>query len=225
MTRAVLVDLDGTLIETAPDLAAAVNAMLADLECAALEIAQVRSFIGEGVAVLVRRSLGARMRASEVESKLAAALEHFARHYASTNGRDSSLYPGVAEGLRAMRGLGLRIGCVTNKPLRFAEPLLAHFALLELLDALVAGDSTAARKPDPAPLLEACRRLGVPPQACVLIGDSAHDAHAARAAGMPFVAVPYGYGEKEALRSAPSVASLAHAAEFLAAGRSYSGLQ
>jgi phosphoglycolate phosphatase len=225
MTRAVLIDLDGTLIDTAPDLAAAVNATLAELQCAALQIEQLRSFIGEGVAVLVRRSLGARMSAGEVDAKLAPALEHFERHYASTNGRYSSLYPGVAEGLRAMRGLGLRIGCVTNKPLRFAEPLLAHFALLELLDTLVAGDSTSAKKPDPAPLLEACRRLGVPPQACILIGDSAHDAHAARAAGMPFVAVPYGYGGKEALRDAPSAASLAQAAEFLAAGRSYSGWQ
>jgi phosphoglycolate phosphatase len=225
LTRAVLVDLDGTLIETAPDIAAAANAMLADLECAALEIAQVRSFIGEGIAVLVRRALRARMSAAEAETKLALALQHFERHYASTNGRYSSLYPGVAEGLRAMRGMGLKIGCVTSKPLRFAEPLLARFALLELIDTLVAGDSTSARKPDPAPVLEACRRLGVPPQACVLIGDSAHDAHAARAAGMPFVAVPYGYGGKEDLRSAPSTASLAQAAEFLAAGRSYSGLQ
>lgn len=225
MTRAVLVDLDGTLIDTAPDIATAANATLADLGCPALEIAQVRSFIGEGVAVLVRRSLGARMSASEVDAKLAAALEHFERHYASANGRYSSLYPGVAEALRAMRGLGLKIGCVTNKPLRFAEPLLTHFALLELLDALVAGDSTSAKKPDPAPVLEACRRLGIPPHECVLIGDSGHDAHAARAAGMPFVAIPYGYGAKEELRSAQVIASLAQAAEFLRAGRSYSGLQ
>ena len=123
------------------------------------------------------------------------------------------------------RSLWPRIACVTNKPLRFAEPLLAHFALLELLDALVAGDSTAAKKPDPAPVLEACRRLGVSPQACVLIGDSAHDAHAARAAGMPFVAVPYGYGAKEELQHEQVIASLARAAESLAAGRSYPGWQ
>lgn len=225
MTRGVLIDLDGTLIDTAPDIAAAANATLADLECAALEIAQVRSFIGEGIAVLVRRTLGERMSKSEVETKFAPALENFERHYASANGRYSSLYPGVAEGLRAMRGMGLKTGCVTNKSLRFAEPLLARFALLELLDTLVAGDSTAAKKPDPAPVLEACRRLGVPPQECVLIGDSAHDVHAARAAGMPFVAVPYGYGGKEDLQSAPSIANLAQAAQFLASGRSYSGLQ
>ena len=225
MTRGVLIDLDGTLIDTAPDIAAAANATLADLGCAALEIEQVRSFIGEGIAVLVRRSLAARMSASEVEEKLAPALEHFERYYESANGRYSSLYPGVAEALRSMRGLGLKIGCVTNKVLRFAEPLLAHFGLLQSLDALVAGDSTPAKKPDPAPVLEACRRLGIPPHECVLIGDSGHDAHAARAAGLRFVAVTYGYGRKEDLRSAPSIEGLAQAVEFLAAGRSYSGLQ
>ena len=224
MTGAVLVDLDGTLIDTAPDLAAAVNATLADLQCAALELEQVRSFIGEGVAVLVRRSLGARMSAREAEAKLAPALEHFERHYAAANGRYSSLYPGVAEGLRAMRASGLKLGCVTNKPLRFAEPLLARFGLLEWLDTLVAGDSTPARKPDPQPVLEACRRLDVTPEACVLIGDSAHDAQAARAAGVAFVAVAYGYGSSEALGPAPRMATLEHAPRILAESR-YSGWQ
>ncbi len=219
MTRGVLVDLDGTLIDTAPDLAVAVNATLADLECAALETGQVRSFIGEGVAVLVRRSLAARMSASEAEANLAPALEYFERHYAAANGRYSSLYPGVAEGLRAMRASGLKLGCVTNKPLRFAEPLLARFALLELFDALVAGDSAAAKKPDPAPVLEACRRLGVPPTDCVLIGDSAHDANAARAAGVVFVAVAYGYGSSEALGAAPRMATLEDAPRILAEPR------
>ena len=208
MTRAILVDLDGTLIDTAPDIAAAANATLATLGLAALEISQVRSFIGEGVAVLVRRSLGARMSAADAETKLAPALEEFERHYAATNGRYSSVYPGVFEGLRAIRAKGLKTGCVTNKLLRFAEPLLAHFNLLELLDTLIAGDSTPAKKPDSAPVLEACRRLGVPPAACVLIGDSAHDARAARAAGVAFFAVPYGYGGKEELDGAPVLASL-----------------
>jgi phosphoglycolate phosphatase len=211
----VLVDLDGTLIDTAPDIAAAANATLSGLGLAALEVGQVRSFIGEGIAVLVRRSLAARMSAGDVEKKLGPALEEFERHYAAMNGRYSSVYPGVVEGLRAMRRLGLKTGCVTNKVLRFAEPLLAHHALLELFDTLVAGDSTPKKKPDPAPVLEACRRLGVSPQDSVLIGDSAHDAGAARAAGASFVAVPYGYGGKEELSGATSIASLL----------SYSGLQ
>ena len=219
MTRAVLVDLDGTLIDTAPDIAAAANATLADLGLAALEIAQVRSFIGEGIAVLVRRSLATRMSASDVEKELGRALEEFERRYFAANGQYSSVYPGVTEGLREMRRMGWKTACVTNKVLRFAEPLLAHHSLLEFFDTVVAGDSTPAKKPDPAPVLEACRRLGVAPENSVLIGDSAHDAGAARAAGASFVAVPYGYGGKDELASATHVASL------LEAAKRYSGLQ
>jgi phosphoglycolate phosphatase len=218
--KAVLLDLDGTLLDTAPDLAAAANAMLADLGCPQLDIGRVRGFIGEGIAVLVRRVLEARLGADASGPQLASALERFERHYAEANGRYSAPFPGVEEGLRAMRGQGLKLGCVTNKPMRFAEPLLARFGLLELLDTLIAGDSTPAKKPDPAPVLEACRRLGVPPAACVLIGDSAHDALAARSAGTAFYAVPYGYAGGGAARdfdAAQKVATLAQAAALLAA--------
>jgi phosphoglycolate phosphatase len=215
VTRAVLVDLDGTLIDTAPDIAAAANATLASLGLAALDVAQVRSFIGEGIAVLVRRSLGARLSASDAEQELKPALEAFERHYMATNGRYSSVYPGVIEGLREMRERGLKTACVTNKVLRFAEPLLAHHSLLPLFDTLIAGDSTPAKKPDPAPLLEACRRLGVPAAEAVLIGDSKHDVHAARAAGVPFIAIPYGYGGREELQAAQSAASVLEAVRGL----------
>lgn len=218
--RGVLLDLDGTLLDTAPDLGAAANAMLADLGCPPAEAGQVRGFIGDGIAVFVRRVLAAALGAQAAAPRLAAALESFERHYALANGRFSAPYPGVEEGLRAMRELGLKLGCVTNKAQRFAEPLLARFGLHEALDVLVAGDSTPARKPDPAPVLEACRRMGVPPGACVLIGDSAHDALAARSAGAAFLAVPYGYAGGAAapeFAGAMRVASIAHAAGLLAA--------
>ena len=214
--RAVLLDLDGTLIDTAPDIAAAANATLSDLGLALLEAAQVRSFIGEGIAVLVRRSLATRMNASEVQQKLPAALEAFERHYTAANGQYSSVYPGVNEGLRKLRARGLRTACVTNKLVRFAEPLLAHHSLLALLDTVVGGDSTPAKKPDPAPVLEACRRLGVCPAETMLIGDSGHDAGAARAAGVSFVAVSYGYGGRGELAGAATVASLLDAATLRA---------
>ena len=215
MKRAVLVDLDGTLIDTAPDIAAAANATLAALGLAALDIAQVRSFIGEGIAVLVRRSLAARLSASDAEQELKPALEAFERHYMASNGRYSSVYPGVKEGLRLMRELGLKSACVTNKVLRFAEPLLAHHSLLELLDTVIAGDTMPVKKPDPAPVLEACRRLGVSPGDTVLVGDSAHDARAAHAAGVSFIAIPYGYGSREELESADSAANLIEAVRGL----------
>jgi phosphoglycolate phosphatase len=223
VTRAVLLDLDGTLVDTAPDIAAAINTTLAALDCEPLELARVRSFIGEGIAVLVRRSLAARLDSGEVERKVPGALADFERHYFATNGRFSTVYPGVAEGLREMRTLGWRLGCVTNKPLRFAEPLLARFALLESIAVVIGGDSTPAKKPDPAPVLEACRRLGVAAAECVLIGDSKQDARAARAAGIPFVAVSYGYGAGEALGEAARIDALPEAATLLAGG--YSGVQ
>lgn len=216
--RAVLLDLDGTLIDTAPDIAAAVNATLATLDCEPLDLACVRSFIGEGIAVFVRRALAARLEAGEVEQKLPAALADFERHYFATNGRFSTPYCGVAEGLHDMRALGWRIGCVTNKPVRFAEPLLACFSLLESIEVVIGGDSTPAKKPDPAPVLEACRRLGVAPADSVLIGDSKHDAHAARAAGVAFLAVPYGYGRADDLGDARRVNSLEDAARLFAQG-------
>lgn len=219
MRRAVLLDLDGTLIDTAPDIAAAMNATLGGLGCEPLEVAHVRSFIGEGIAVLVRRSLAARMDAGEVERKLPAAVADFERHYFATNGRFSTLYAGVAEGLHEMRALGWRIGCVTNKLVRFAEPLLASFALLESIEVVVGGDSTPAKKPDPAPVLEACRRLGVAPADSVLIGDSQHDVNAAHAAGVAFLAVPYGYGRPDDLDGARTVSTLKDAVGFLARGR------
>ena len=103
-----------------------------------------------------------------------------------------------------MRDAGLKLGCVTNKVLRFAEPLLARFALLELFDTVIGGDSMPVKKPDPAPVLEACRRLAVAPADSVLIGDSEHDARAARAAGVRFVAVSYGYGSGDALGREPA---------------------
>jgi phosphoglycolate phosphatase len=216
--RAVLLDLDGTLIDTAPDIAAAMNATLAALDCGPLDLARIRSFIGEGIAVLVRRSLAERMESSDVERALSAAVADFERHYEVTNGKFSQLYPGVAEGVREMRTHGWKLGCVTNKVSRFAEPLLERFALLESMDVVIGGDSTPAKKPHPAPVLEACRRLGVAPADSVLIGDSKHDAHAARAAGVAFLAVPYGYGWVGDLGDSIQVNTLKDAAGLFAKG-------
>lgn len=214
--RAVLLDLDGTLIDTAPDIAAAMNATLAALDCEPLDLARIRSFIGEGIAVLVRRSLAERMEPSDVERTLSAAVAGFERHYAVTNGKFSQLYPGVAEGVREMRAHGWKLGCVTNKGSRFAEPLLERFALLESMDVVIGGDSTPAKKPHPAPVLEACRRLDVAPADCVLIGDSKHDSQAARAAGVAFLAVPYGYGRVEDFGGTTQVSTLQDAASLFA---------
>lgn len=216
--HAVLVDLDGTLLDTAPDLAAAANAMLDDLRLPRVPEATVRDFIGKGVANLVRRSLEASGGSAPAEALFEQAQALFSRHYERTNGRLARVYPGVREGLAAMRAQGLGLGCVTNKAARFTEPLLAAAGLAEFFGAVVSGDTAAKRKPDPEPFLHACRLLGAAAARTVVIGDSANDAQGARAAGCAVLLVPYGYregGELQAIECDGVVASLLHAAEIL----------
>lgn len=215
MIRAVLLDLDGTLLDTAPDLAAAANAMLADLGLAALQESAVRDFVGKGIDHLVRRCLETAGAGQALE---AAARERFANHYARFNGCASRLFPGVREGLVRMRTAGLRLACVTNKAERFTLPLLQRTGLAGLLDAVVTADQVGARKPRPEPFEEACRRLGVAARDAVVIGDSENDALAGRAAGCRVYLVPYGYREGREVQSIESdgiVATLLQAAEAL----------
>lgn len=217
--RAALLDLDGTLLDTAPDLAAAANAMLADLGLAAIPESAVRGFIGKGVAQLVRRTLAAVSGADAGEPLAALALERFEHHYGALNGTRSALYPGVSDGLAALRSQGVRLACVTNKPARFTQPLLARCKLAGWFDVVVTADTVARRKPDPEPLLAACRRLGVAACDAVMIGDSANDALAARAAGCRVLLVPYGYAEGCAVQELDCdgiVSTLLHAAQLTA---------
>lgn len=208
--RAALIDLDGTLLDTAPELAAAANAMLAELGLAPLPAATVSSFIGRGVQVLVSRCLDAVGR-----EPVGTELEVFSRHYERLSGSAALAYPGVHEGLAAMREHGLALACVTNKPARFTLPLLAATGLAPYFAAVVTADAVGRRKPDPEPFLHACRLLEVRPGEAVVIGDSQNDAAAARAAGCRFLLVPYGYREGADARDIASdgiVASLHEAA-------------
>lgn len=216
--RAVLIDLDGTLLDTAPDLAAAANATLADLGLAAVPTEQVREFVGKGIAVLMMRALEASTGAAPVPVQLEAAQARFAVHYARLNGQASQVYPGVREGLAAMRGAGLKLACVTNKLAAFTQPLLQATALAACFDLVMTSDLAGARKPDPTIFLEACRGLGVTPAEACVIGDSANDADAARAAGCRFYLVPYGYREGLAVEAIPAdgiVATLLEASGML----------
>ena len=194
--RAILIDLDGTLVDSAPDIAAAANRMLAGLGAPPLPANTVRSFIGNGVPALVRRVLGASSSLHETDHDLALAM--FIRHYSDCNGLHSAPYPGVLQGLVTLQRLGYPLACVTNKPQRYTLPLLDVTGLSSYFSAVVCGDSTIAMKPSPAPLLDACHRLGAQPNHCVMVGDSAVDVSAAGAAGMPVYIVRYGYhGETE----------------------------
>lgn len=189
--RAVLIDLDGTLVDTAPDIVAAVNRMLGGLYAPSLPFKTVCSYIGKGVPNLVRRALQAGGLTGEVDERHAQDL--FYQHYRDTNGYFGRVFPGVRDGLNALRLAGYPLGCVTNKPLSFTEPLLAATGLAEYFEIVVAGDSIAKMKPDPEPLFHACRQMQADPALSVLVGDSGIDVAAARAARMPVYIVRYGY--------------------------------
>jgi phosphoglycolate phosphatase len=216
--RAVLLDLDGTLLDTAPYIAAAANAMLAEQGLEPLPASAIRDFIGRGIPRLVERCLeaaGLPLPCAQLES----ALRSFGAHYAKLNGSASSPYPGVIDALKGMRASGLRLACVTNKAAAFTVPLLERAGLAPLLDAVVTADQVGRRKPHPEPFLHACRMLGVPPAEAAVIGDSANDAEAARAAGCRVLLVSYGYSEGRDVRTLDSdgvVATLGEAAGRLA---------
>jgi phosphoglycolate phosphatase len=199
--RAVILDLDGTLLDTAADLAAATNLMMIELGREPLSQATVASYIGKGVEVLVHRALGGSLDARVDHDLHTRGHDAFMRHYQVENGRHSRPYDGVVEGIAAMRAKGLRLACVTNKPKSFADPLLEHFGLAQCFELIVGGDTLPLRKPDPMPMLHVAQRFEIDPPEIVAIGDSLNDALAARAAGMPVFAVPYGYNEGRDVRT------------------------
>lgn len=191
--RAVLLDLDGTLVDTAPDLAAAANRMLADLGRPSLDVDEIRNYVGKGVENLIRRCLEATGGSAGEEARRA--LESFDRHYVAGIAHLSLPYPGVLKGLAVLESAGIAMGCVTNKPARFTEPLLELTGLRGFFGVVVSGDTVAHKKPHAEPMLHAAAKLGVAPREALVVGDSLNDVLSARAAGCPVVVVPYGYRE------------------------------
>ncbi|MFP5406379.1 MAG: HAD hydrolase-like protein, partial [Gammaproteobacteria bacterium] len=149
----VIIDLDGTLLDTVADLAAATNGMLRDFDRPALPLERVASYVGKGSEVLVHRALSGSIEGRVDPSLATRGLGAFYRHYERENGRQARAYPGVREGLAAMRERGLRLACVTNKPQQFAETLLADTALAHAFELILGGDALPRRKPDPTPML------------------------------------------------------------------------
>jgi len=198
--KAVMIDLDGTLADTIPDLAAATNLMLRDLGRPVLDVERIRDFVGKGIPKLVERALAGSVEGTAPADQMARALPIFERRYAEENGRHSVLYPGVTEGLMAMRSMQLPLACVTNKSGRFTVPLLEQLGIATFFDQIIAGDTLPQKKPDPAQLLHACRSFNIAPREMLMIGDSGNDALAARAAGCPVFCVTYGYNEGQDVR-------------------------
>lgn len=198
--KAVMIDLDGTMLDTVADLAVAVNLMLAKFGRKPLDEALVRNFVGKGIPNLVQRALVGKMEGDVDPDLFARALPVYLDCYESVNGKHTLMYPGVLDGLVAMKKAGFPLACVTNKSERFTLPLLRQMKLADYFAVVVSGDTLPKKKPDPLPLTHACKELGIAPHEMLMIGDSLNDTIAARAAGCPVFCVPYGYNEGHDVR-------------------------
>lgn len=193
---AAIVDLDGTMVDTVGDFEVALGRALADLGLPGVERAFIARTVGRGSEHLLQQALAHVGAAPGRQDALWAAYQ---RHYLDINGCYAQTYPGVVEGLARLRGAGLRLACVTNKPGAFARPLLQAKGLLAHFEFVFGGDAFERKKPDPLPLRRTCARLGSSPARTLMIGDSRNDAQAARAAGCPVALARYGYNHGESI--------------------------
>ena len=212
---AAIIDLDGTLVDTMGDFVLALNLMLADLSLPAVAAGVVQARVGKGSEHLIRSVLDhvqksppaqagcaqAAINSGANDGLYAAAWRSYQRHYLAVNGQQAHVYPGVFDGLKQLQSQGLRMACLTNKPLAFALPLLKSKGLDHFFLQVFGGDSFERKKPDPLPLLKTCEALRSLPGRTLMIGDSSNDAQAARAAGCPVLLVTYGYNHGEPVRA------------------------
>jgi phosphoglycolate phosphatase len=196
----ILIDVDGTLVDSVPDLAYCVDEMMGQLGCPAYGEAKVRNWVGNGVERLVRRALTGQLDGEPDEAEFARAYPVFLGLYAENISKRSLLYPGIREGLSYLKEEGYRLGCVTNKAAQFTLPLLRDLGIRDDFEIVVAGDTLPKKKPDPMPLLHAAEQLSVDPSASLMVGDSRSDVKAARAAGFQIVCMSYGYNHGEDIR-------------------------
>jgi phosphoglycolate phosphatase len=204
--KLVLFDLDGTLVDTAPDLASAANYMLRDLGRTPWTLQHYRAWIGNGMARFVKRALTGEMHVEPDATLFERGFASFNHHYSQNVSGASEVFAGAIAALDALKVRGFTLGCVTNKAGAFTRPLLKDLELDGYFALVVAGDTVARLKPDPMPLHYACEQMGVAPEYAVFVGDSENDVTAARAAAMPVICVSYGYNHGRDIRElAPDI--------------------
>jgi phosphoglycolate phosphatase len=198
--KMVLIDVDGTLVDSVPDLAWCVDEMMRQLELPERGESSVRHWVGNGVPRLVERALTNDLDGTPDKALFDKAYPIFLDLYADNTSKRSMLYDGVKEGLEYLQSAGYRLGCVTNKASQFTAPLLKTLGLYDLFEIVISGDTLPKKKPDPLPLLHAAEKLGVTPAESLMLGDSMSDVKAARAAGFRIVCMTYGYNHGEDIR-------------------------
>ncbi|WP_269533287.1 phosphoglycolate phosphatase [Chitinimonas sp. BJYL2] len=213
--KAVALDLDGTLLDTIADLAAAANAMRAELGLNPLAQPRLESFVGGGMVQLVHRALTDSHDGRAHPELLEAGVDAFCRHYDAMLANTTRPYPGVVDGLQQMLSLGLKLAVVTNKPYRFSVPVLERTGLLPFFALVLGGDSLPEKKPHPLPLLHVCEYFGIAPAELLMIGDSHFDRDAALNAGSPCLLLRYGYDDIKHLACNGHIDSLVEAADFV----------
>lgn len=213
---AVIIDLDGTMVDTLGDFELALNRMLTELRLPQVSRPFIEATVGKGSEHLIRSTF------DYVKNQALAPANHgefaienivfddawqsYQRHYLACNGQASAVYPGILEGLQTLRQIGMPMACLTNKPTSFARPLLKSKGLDSFFSFVFGGDSFAKKKPDPLPLLKTCEALGTAPARTLMVGDSSNDAQAAYAAGCPVVLMTYGYNHGEDIRQSVALA-------------------
>ncbi|MDX1696948.1 MAG: phosphoglycolate phosphatase [Thiohalobacterales bacterium] len=198
----ILIDLDGTLVDSVPDLAYCVDRMMERLGREPRGEERVRDWVGNGVERLVRRALVGQLEGEPDEAEFERAFPVFMDLYAGNTSKRSCLYPGVRKGVDMLKAAGYKLGCVTNKAAQFTEPLLKDLGIYDDFSVVISGDTLPVKKPDPAPLLHAAEFFDCDPHDALMIGDSVSDVAAARAAGFQIVCMSYGYNHGVDIREA-----------------------
>jgi len=198
----VLIDLDGTLVDSVPDLAWCIDEMMKAIDMPVRGEAKVRLWVGNGVPRLIERALSDQLDALPNPALYAKAQPIFMALYANNSSKRSQIYPAVLEGLKWLKDEGIKLGCVTNKDERFTLPILKDLGLVDFFDIVISGDTLPVKKPDPAPLLHGARFFDIAPGKAMMIGDSISDVKASRAAGFSIVCLTYGYNHGIDIRTA-----------------------